>query len=452
MSLANLALPLILVRLLSVHDVGEYKIFFLYVALAPALLLLSGVNNGLYLWAGKIKEKPQALQASWTLLLLGTLLWVGVGVGVSFTRWGQSAPVGPLWLVAAIASSLLAGFFEDCCIASGQIMRGALFAAAFDAFRVIVLLTVALRMPDVRAVVMAFTLTMGLKAVTGALMARRQGFAAWVPERALLADVLRYVFPVSLAAALAVAVNSADQVLLSTWLAPASFAVYSLGCLTVPPLLSFEQSVNRVLIPRLGQALTERRYSDAQSLYARAVGELFFLLLPAATGLSLFSAGIVDLLFTSKFAAAAIYLAVYAWCYLLYAIPYDAHARATGDGRWILRTFVKFALLSVVLTALWARFWGPMGALLGTLAAQLGLRLYSAFRARQTLRAKWTELIPGSDLFFYASVCAALSLGAWLVRDSFADARHWFLVCGPVFGAVYLAACYRRHRQRRILA
>src|SRR4051794_25866951 len=69
-SLLNLLLPLVLVRLLTPTEVGHYKIFFLYLVLAPWFCLTAGITSGLGHWAGREDRRLGAFSSSWTLLLL----------------------------------------------------------------------------------------------------------------------------------------------------------------------------------------------------------------------------------------------------------------------------------------------------------------------------------------------------------------------------------------------
>ncbi len=84
-ALFNLFLPLVLVRILTPDQMGRYKIFFLYVMLSPGLFLVSGLNNGLYHWAGKYPATKSEVRQSWTLLLGITFIFCAIGL--IFSRW-----------------------------------------------------------------------------------------------------------------------------------------------------------------------------------------------------------------------------------------------------------------------------------------------------------------------------------------------------------------------------
>src|SRR5262249_16641519 len=148
-----------------------------------------------------------------------------------------------------------------------------------------------------------------------------------------------------------------DQMVLSFRLNTAQFALYAMGCLSVPPLDIFEISVNRVLIPGLSRALSSQMYTRAADLFADSVSELYLYLLPSTVGLILFAQPIVTILFTERYASAASYLQFYALTYLFFALPFDAVARARADGGWILRTYILFSALSIGATWFAAGRW-----------------------------------------------------------------------------------------------
>ncbi|MCY7391894.1 MAG: hypothetical protein LH647_10530, partial [Leptolyngbyaceae cyanobacterium CAN_BIN12] len=57
-SVGNLFLPIILVRLLSLEDIGVYKVFFLHLSAIPYLAMAGGPLHSVFYWAGRgIEER-----------------------------------------------------------------------------------------------------------------------------------------------------------------------------------------------------------------------------------------------------------------------------------------------------------------------------------------------------------------------------------------------------------
>jgi O-antigen/teichoic acid export membrane protein/glycosyltransferase involved in cell wall biosynthesis len=448
----NLFLPLVLVRILSPEEVGRYKIFFLYVMLSPGLFLVTGLSNGLYHWAGQYpKTKPEVRQ-SWTLLLLITGLLTALG-------WVFSAWAAPLIqvsvtdlhaLLISVPLIIVSAFLEDLLIARGNIWTGSLYASGFNVFRALSIVAVAWWSRRVDWVIYVFAAGVGIRALVGWLLLLRTGEInlsfSWDRSK----KVLRYALPVSVAAMAALALQNIDQMILSFRLAPAEFAIYAMGCLSIPPLHIFEISVNRVLIPRLSRAFAEGSPSRAALLFGEGVLELFRFLLPAAIGLIIFAQPIVHILFTERYEGAAAFLRFYALSYLFLALPFDAVARARADGAWILRTYIVFALLSIGATWIAAGKWHAMGALLAVLSCQLLMRLYTLAYVRRSLETPLGQFFPVRPMAVQIGLVLIATLFSLGLRPFFSDPRTWFIVTGPLFAVIYLGGTYAAYLREHI--
>src|SRR5690606_22364487 len=79
-SMGNIFLPLILVRLLRPEEVGQYKLFYLYLLALPFIFMTGGPGHSVFYWVGKsADERRQTLNATWlwTLGLSAMILLVG---------------------------------------------------------------------------------------------------------------------------------------------------------------------------------------------------------------------------------------------------------------------------------------------------------------------------------------------------------------------------------------
>ena len=388
-SAVNMGLPLVLVRLLTPEEIGVFRIFFLYLAIVPAFSLMAGINNGLSYWSGQ-KPGAQAIRMSSLLNLLSAAGLAAVALLLrgplqSFLGWPMPYVLA---FCAALLTTTTSSFYEEAAIATGQVWRGALYGAAMDLARTLCVLAAAVLTRRLEAIFLAYAGAHALKTLVGFTLGARQGLVRLRWDRALAGPVWRYAWPVSASAIFWMVINYSDQVILAKWLSPADFAFYSVGCLTVPPLLILEASVNRVLIPELARAFAEGRDREAAALYRDAVSELCYLTLPAVTGMIVFAAPIVELLFTRSYASASAYLRVYALYYLAVVVPIDAVPRARGQARWILGSYAFFSALTLALCLGLTLRFGPFGALAGLLTARLANRVYAASYVART--TGWT--------------------------------------------------------------
>ena len=244
-SLLSLFLPLVLVRVLNPEQVGFYKLFFLYSATAPWILLSAGLSNGLYFWAGQGDKRQDSFSATWTLQLcwslgvvvVGALLWPFVQI---YHLFSLESPVLFVLLVLSIAATIPAQFLEEARISTGNTKWAAWYGTFWEFVKAIALMAAALVFRSVTALAFSYVIVISLKLLFSSLLTLKYKYAHLsLFKNGTTRAVLKYALPSSLAAALAVIIGYCDQFILGQKLSPADFAVYSLGCLSVPPRLIF---------------------------------------------------------------------------------------------------------------------------------------------------------------------------------------------------------------------
>ena len=439
-SIVNIIVPLFLVRVLTPAEIGSFKIFFLYQTVVPVFSLAPGLISGLGYWIGQGERGRRAVQLSGLLILSAAFVMSLLALqleGVLSLRFEWYGTEGELFALALL-SSIAGRFFEEAAISAGRIWTGAIFFSSFELVRAVVVLAAGVIGRSVEAVLIAHVGIMTLKLLISYILAWKMALFRFCAEWNTFKDVWRYAAPVSLAWIFGIFVDYADQVILSTSITAADFAIYSIGCLMIPPLFAVEQSVSRVMIPRMSAAFAQNAPASAAKLYREAVGELAFLFLPAVAGLMVFSQPIITLLFTPQYMAAADFLVLFSLTYAALIIPFDAVARARGQAGWIVGAFITFSLISVALVYGGVMAAGAFGALGAAVLAKLVMRLYVVFHLRRSLNWKLSQFLPLHKLNRYALSSAALALLCELLREQFPSDLWWFLVCGPAFALFYL--------------
>jgi O-antigen/teichoic acid export membrane protein len=458
-ALINMLLPLFLVRVLTPEEVGTYKVFFLYTMVLPPFTFALGIINGLSFWAGREKERDEAIGISGTLVLISAVVFNLVVAALSvpiahLIGWSVSSTLLLAVSVTAVYTSM---FYQEVEIALGRTWRGAIFNGAFEVIRTGSLLAFAVSTHSLTAILVVHATTMWLKLVVGYALAYRRGWVhiQWASFRGeTFKAVLSYANPVSLATIFGVFVNYADQVILSTYISKAAFALYAVGCLSVPPLSILEMSVTRVLIPQLSAAFAESRLARAASLYRKAVDDLGYILIPAVAGMMIFANPIIHLLFTWQYESATGYLRLYALSYLTLMIPYDSVPRSRGESRWILLNFGAFSIPTLIVCWLATWFYGPYGAMIAMLVSKFGMRFYGAWYVAKSTGWKLVDFLPLGPSLVYAVVSAVLGMICVALRPTFGRDIFWFLWCGSGFTVAYFGSTYfwRKKFEGRLIA
>lgn len=434
-------------RRLEPTSVGEFKVFFLYLAAVPALSLGVGFTNGTYLWGSDSVNGTNKSRAAFSLALLsGSAASIVVLLAGIFSGWSTT-----LLLFALACPPIVAGtIYEASLVATEQIRKAALFSSSFEFIRVSSILAALLMGYSVTLIISFYVLASWAKLfAAGASLGILSPVAT--SFRNVRPTLLKYAVPVSIAAIFDLLVLNADRYVLSTFLLPSDFAIYAFGCLMIPPLFVVEQSINQVLIPKIARAEPGSR--AAVGHFRSAVEDLLLILLPATAGLIALSNPLMRFLFTERYGDGSIFLAWYAIFYSLLAIPQDVLARARGDSAWILRASVIFGTVAIFASLIGAKYFGALGALQAFLLVQAGRRIYALLYFAREEKCSFTKMFPTQSalVFLLAALVSAL-----VARQTFslvARPAHMVLLGGAVFSALYFAIVFsfRRRAVYRLL-
>ena len=438
-SLINMAIPLILVRILTKDEVGQYKIFFLYLMMIPALSFSLGIVSGLAYWSGKESVKKSAIHFSGLLLLVfaalaAIALFFASPLVTEFVKWDpQYSLILSLATFAAIASL----FFEEAAIATGKIWTGAIFHSSTEIIRSLALVTTAILTRELMYVFLVHVAISNLKVVAGYVIAYRLDLISlnikkWKNDH-IFKKVISYSLPVSVACIFSVFVSHSDQFILSTFLSASDFAIYTIGCFYIPPLFIIQQSVTRVLIPTLSHSFDQNNSDLAAKLYKRAVEQIGFIVIPATAGLAVFAEPIINLLFTAQYSSSAEILRIFSLFYLLFMIPFDAVARARGQSKWIFWHSLFFAIIFTVSILVGVKFFGTMGALISAVLSRTVMKAYVCIYLKKNLKWGWSQFLPihsASRMVITSAFLAAICI---LLKSFFLDDLVWFLTTGTFF-------------------
>lgn len=441
-SLANLILPFVLVRILSPEEMGLYKTFFLYLMIIPFLALAGGPVHSVYYWAGMEKSRrTEYIKQSWlvTLFLSSFILTVGFLI-LSFLNdyiTHPGLPMGGLLLISFL--SCPSGHYGEVCMARGKLLKGTLLALSFELIKIGGFIYVAYAHRNVSSLVNFFLILMifSFLFMTG-LAAKDNSMTLRIKKEKFL-HVLRYSLPVSLSSGLYFLMERADQLVLAAYLAPRDFAVYSLGCLTIPPLYLLETSVQKVLIPRLTRSLMAKDYTSSVKEFRKAVEDMAFLIIPGVFGLVFFAPAIIELLFTAQYASASTYLQVFALSYVLLILPHDSAIRASGQTHLILRSSLLMTPLAFLILFLCIGTFSPIWILFFSLVLKLGLKLYLLSVSARILNVRSLDLIPWERLLAFSIVSGCLTLVFLNTRGLFDEQSSWLLVSVALFALIYLS-------------
>lgn len=440
-AIANLFLPVILVRLLTQVEIGVYKIFFLYVQSITFLSLTGGPLYSIYYWIGKKEHTNHYIKHAWILCYLlsiscALLAFVFLSNISHLVALNETQTI--LLIFSAITSAP-ASFYGEYLIAKGNRIVGSMYNSGFEILKVLITIGVVFHYRTIDSALWAFTFLFLIKLLFATYLGKKDNLLGFKLSKEKLQHVWHYCFPISLAGCLGFFLEKIDMILLSTRLGTEDFALYSMGCLVVPPLYILEMSVQKVLIPDLSNAYHDHKLTNMQLAYKKAQSDIGFLIIPAVFGLIIFAKPIIEILFTEQYLKSAEYLHFFALTYLAYIIPHDAIARATGQTKWILKMYLTLTPLSILFVYINAGRWGAKGALLTMIFFFYMPKVPGLIISAKTMKCKIRDIIAWRPLSFYVALNVVLIIICYAVKNLFSSQKAWFLVLSPLYAIIYLS-------------
>ena len=447
--LLSFALPLLLVRRLSQEEYGLFKQAFLVVSTASAILPLGFSTSAYYfLPRERVRERGGAIVfnilifnfAVGGLAVCAFLLYPSLLQAIfNSPALVEHAPLIGLLILLWIVSYLL----EIVSISNGDARLSTAFIIGAQFTKTALLLGAAVVFSSLEALLYAAVVQgVGQTAVMLFYLHSRFGRFWREFDLPLMRSQLSYGLPLGVAALLSVALTDVHNYFVSHRFGAAAFAVYSVGCFSLPLIPIIGESIGSVMITRVSQLQKEGRTREIVLLTSRAMRKLAATYLPLYALMLVVGREFIVFLFTEQYLGSWPIFIVNLTTLPFLVLLFDPIVRAYPEHRFFFLT--ARALTAVVLiAALWygTKHVGLVGTIAIVVSVGLANRLVEAFKSWRIVGVTWHDSVLLKDV----GKAALASLGAGLltaaVRLPLVGARPFVVLvtCGAVFSCAYLA-------------
>src|SRR6266581_4782574 len=260
------------------------------------------------------------------------------------------------------------------------------------------------------------------------------------PDRSLLRTQLAYAMPFELAVLMEILQANLHQYAVSLHFDPATFAIYSVGCLQVPLVDLLAGTSCNVMMVKMGEDLRTGRGEAAVAAWHATVRKLALAFFPLVAILLVNARDLIVFLFTARYLGSVPIFMVWTASFLLMTLPVDGVLRVHADTRFLfLLGAVKLLIIGATVGWFLGRFQLLGGVFVSLLAVLVGKSL-ALFRVKRHLKVTWSGLMPWSSLAATLLSALAAALPALLVKDTLAlPPVASMLVSGVVYLLAYAA-------------
>lgn len=394
-SLFNLFIPIILVRIISPSEVGEYRIFFFYLQSLPFLSLSSGVISSLLTWGHKKDQAKIFMEQSVSLIfiqiilifILGSLFYAPLGL------FGFHYPYY-FYLLGSGCLFILSLFFDEFFIAIHESTYAMSSIFITEVTKALAIIYFAYKTQNLEYIFLSFLLIYLIKILFNLIKLKKLGYLKFIWIESIKSEIVKYSLPLGLSFFIGFFADKGDQFIVSLFSSKADFAFYGLGCLLIPPLFILEQSATRLSLTKFSLLLSENKIQETTYIYREISTLLAFFLVPSAIGLIYYSEPLIQILFGASYLKASLYLKIFGIFYLTLILPQDLYFRATNQGKVILKFQIISVIATFILMSLFGYFYSTFGILIGFITAKFLTRFFYIYQTSINFKFDYLDLFP----------------------------------------------------------
>jgi O-antigen/teichoic acid export membrane protein len=446
----SMVFPLVVVRLFSQAEYGTYKQAYLAVGHGQMILGMGFALSAFYFFpreperSGAVAFNILIFYLAVGLLALMTLtLWPGILVKLfANERLRAYAPQ----IGGVILFRLFSGFLEYVATAREDVKFSTIFIVCAQFTKSAVMLT-AVWCSGKLAALLYGSMIQGILQASALIWYLQRVFPGFWKrvDWGLFRRQLSYGLPLGGAAMVFIVRAESHSYFVAHYVDAAAFAVYAVGCASIPLVEMVRSSVGTVLIPHVSRLHHAGEYREILLVTLRAIRKLSTFYWPLYVFLLVMSREFITFLYTRRYEGSVRIFAINLTLLPLTMLVLDPVLRAFAEYRFFLirLQLILFAGVAAALLVV-LPVYGTVGAITVVVMGALIEMSVTASKVAGALRMSWRDMKLASGIFKLGLSAVAAGLAAAVVR-SFVKNYHPAIalaVCGAVFAPVYLLGAY----------
>jgi O-antigen/teichoic acid export membrane protein len=444
---ATFIVPVVLVRFFGQAEFGTYKQLFLIYSTLYCVAQI-GMSEGLFYFLPAAQQQGGryaynamlALGAAGAVCLL--LLWAAQ---TRVAGWFNNEElVGRLPIIGAyLLMTLVSATLEIVMTARKRHVEAAVSYAVSDLLRSLLLVAPVLWFGVIEGLngldcLLWGAMVFGLLRFCATLGYLRRAYGSGLrADRLLARGQLAYAAPFSVYVLIEVMQINLHMYVVSFHYDAATFAIYAVGCLSVPLVDLLMSSACNVMMVQMREHLMQGASRSILAIWRDTTRKLTLLYAPLVGCLLAVAYEVIVILFTETYAASVPVFMVWISAVLLIALLTDGVLRVYAQLKFL--TVLGLAkLILVAATIPWfLEVFGLVGAVLATLLTTLLTKAVALARIKSLIGCTLAEFLPWRNLAGILLVAAAAMLPALLLKSVLILPPLLLL---PVIASVYLAS------------
>jgi len=440
---------MVLVRHISINEFAVYRQGLLIITVAFACILVLNPVSLSYFLAKGIPDQDQRRYISQTVMFSNLLCLIGSG-GIFILKGGIVSSFNNPNIGKYLALFAIWGFFENSIsfypyfmIVRSRLMRLTVVTVSFSFLRIVALLiSIRLGSSVFNTFILMNIILLFLKYLVSHYDVGRDML---IPLRSFSFSLFRtqmaFAFPIYVSTLIMMLNSNIDKLYVSVSYPDFKYAIYSIGAFEIPFVSAVGGSILAIMIPEIARLYDGKRQDVLDQLiqtYRKILVACFCFSLPLAMVLVLFSSGVIELLFTTKYLDANNLFKIYCCTSILTSINLGALITAAGRQNEIVKSGILMLISNVMVLIAVRHSLGFDWLTLGPLFALIVAYLYNLAVVKSAyLQRSLLSLFPLKALAECIGISFVCSLPFRYLYVAFGNGRKPILV-GACFGAFLL--------------
>ncbi len=445
---AAFAIPVVLARVLDRSEFGTYKQLFLVYSTLYSIAQLGMAESLFYfLPAAPGVGGRYALNAMLVLGIAGAIcsavLWAA---SLDIARWLNNPalsgylPLIGLYLMLMLTSAV----FEIVMTARKRHFYASIAYALSDLSRAALFILPVLWFGRLEWLLYGAIAYASLRLGATLLYLHREYGGDLALEAGLARTQLAYAAPFSIYVLVEVVQANLHQYAVSYRFDAATFAIYAVGCLSIPLVDFLTSSAGNVMMVRMREHLLDGANQAVLAIWGDTTRKLVLVFAPLVGGLLVVAHELIVGLFTRRYEASVPVFMVWTTTVLFSALLTDSVLRVYSEIRFLmLLGVVKLVIIAATIGWFLTTF-GLLGAVFVVLVTVVVTKALALSRIKAVMQCRLAEFLPWRNLAAIVALAAAAALPALAVKSALAipDLPR-LATCGLVYATAYLALLWR---------
>ncbi len=199
------------------------------------------------------------------------------------------------------------------------------------------------------------------------------------PQLNSIKELVLFSLPLGVATMIGQITSQMDSLFVSVMTTPKEFAIYSVGAIEVPVIGIILGSFSTAIIPDMRKLIQNNDIKSASDLFISVTKKIASITLPIMTFLFFWSNEFVLLLYSNKYYEAVPIFQVYL-LYFFIRIAFTGPIFVSfGMNSFLLKKTIISLFLNAILTFVFIKFIGPIGAAIGTILSSILITVVVVF-------------------------------------------------------------------------